>query len=76
MLKDGDIIGGKYKILTMIGKGGMSRVYLALDQNLNKQWAIKEIEKKARDRNNHVVIQSAIAEVNMMKRLDPTGGCY
>ena len=70
MLKDGDIVGGKYKILTMIGKGGMSRVYLALDQNLNKQWAIKEIEKKARDRNNHVVIQSAIAEVNMMKRLD------
>ena len=48
----------------------MSEVYLAMDRNLNKQWAVKEIKKKARDRNNEVVIQSAIAEANMMKKLD------
>ena len=42
----GNIIEGKYEILTLIGKGGMSEVYLAIDKNLNKQWAIKEIKKK------------------------------
>lgn len=54
----------------MIGKGGMSEVYLAMDKNLNKQWAVKEIKKRAKDRNNAVVVQSAIAEANMMKKLD------
>ncbi len=66
----GTIIQGKYEILTLIGKGGMSEVYLAMDKNLNKQWAIKEIKKKSRERNNEIVIQSAIAEANMMKKLD------
>jgi len=66
----GTIIEGKYEVLKLIGKGGMSKVYLAMDQNLNKQWAVKEIEKKARDKNNEVVIQSAMAEANMMKKLD------
>jgi len=66
----GTIIEGKYEVLKLIGKGGMSKVYLAMDQNLNKQWAVKEIEKNARDKNNEVVIQSAMAEANMMKKLD------
>lgn len=70
MAEIGMLIQGKYEILKMIGKGGMSRVYLAMDQNLNKQWAVKEIEKRARDKNNEVVIQSAMAEANMMKQLD------
>lgn len=66
----GSVIDGKYEILTLIGQGGMSKVYLAMDKRLNKQWAVKEIEKRARDRNNEVIIQSAIAEANMIKRLD------
>lgn len=70
MAEVGAIIQGKYEILKLIGKGGMSRVYLAMDQNLNKQWAVKEIEKRAMDKNNEVVIQSAMAEANMMKKLD------
>lgn len=70
MTEVGTIIEGKYEVLKLVGKGGMSRVYLAMDQNLNKQWAVKEIEKHARDKNNEVVIQSAMAEANMMKRLD------
>lgn len=70
MAEVGTIIEGKYEILKLIGKGGMSRVYLAMDQNLNKQWAVKEIEKRARDKNNEVVIASAMAEANMMKKLD------
>lgn len=66
----GTLIEGKYEILKLIGKGGMSEVYLAMDKNLNKQWAVKEIKKRARDKNNEVVVQSAIAEANMMKKLD------
>ena len=70
MAEIGTVIEGKYEILKLIGKGGMSKVYLAMDNNLNKQWAIKEIVREDRDRNNEVIVQSAIAEANMMKKLD------
>lgn len=70
MANIGQIIDGKYEILTLIGQGGMSKVYLARDRRLNKQWAVKEIQKKAHDKNNEVVVQSAIAEANMIKQLD------
>jgi len=66
----GQVIDNKYEILKLIGQGGMSKVYLAMDKHLNKQWAIKEIQKKARDKNNEIVVQSAIAEANMIKQLD------
>ena len=70
MAERGTIIEGKYEVLKLIGKGGMSKVYLAMDKNLNKQWAIKEIERKAYDKKNEVVVASAMAEANMMKKLD------
>lgn len=70
MAKIGSVIDDKYEILKLIGQGGMSRVYLAMDKRLNKQWAVKEIEKRVRDKNNEVVIQSAIKEANMIKQLD------
>ena len=38
-------IDDKYEILKLIGQGGMSKVYLAMDKHLNKQWAVKEIRK-------------------------------
>ena len=43
----GTVIEGKYEILKLIGTGGMSYVYLAMDKRLNKQWAVKEIKKTA-----------------------------
>ena len=66
----GAMIDGKYEILKQIGVGGMSTVYLAMDQHLNKQWAVKEIRLKADDRESRVIIQSLIAEANLMKKLD------
>ncbi len=42
MLRIGSVIDGKYKILNVIGRGGMSVVYLAMNERVNKQWAIKE----------------------------------
>lgn len=66
----GSVIDGKYEILKQIGKGGMSVVYLAMDKRLNKQWAVKEVQKNGRGKNGEVVVQSLLAEANMMKRLD------
>ncbi len=70
MAEVGEVINKKYEILKLIGKGGMSRVYLAMDMNIHKPWAVKEIDKSAKDQNNDVVIQSAIAEANLIKELD------
>ncbi len=66
----GSIIDHKYEILTEIGRGGMSVVYLAMDRRLNKQWAIKEIKTTVNNRDNEIIIQSLITEANLMKRLD------
>lgn len=66
----GSIIGGKYEILTEIGRGGMSVVYLAMDKNLNKQWAIKEVRKRGVSKNDEIVVNSLMAEANLIKRLD------
>lgn len=70
MARVGDVIDDKYEVLSLIGEGGMSRVWLVRDKRLNKLWAVKEIGRTARDANNAVVVQSLIAEANLMKRLD------
>ena len=46
MLKTGQVIGGKYKVIHQAGKGGMSRVYLVINEEVNREWAIKEIRKE------------------------------
>lgn len=70
MAKIGNVIDGKYEILKEVGRGGMSVVYLAMDNRLNKQWAIKEIKKKGTNSENQIVVQSLLSEANLMKRLD------
>lgn len=62
------VLDDKYRILRKIGQGGMSKVYLAHDIRLNKQWAIKEINHAGE--NKELLKNSLIAEVNLMKRLD------
>ena len=49
MLENGTIVDGKYKKLDKIGQGGMSVVYLAMNEKVNKQWAIKEVRKDVTD---------------------------
>ena len=70
MTEIGTVIDGKYEVLREIGRGGMSVVYLAMDTRLNKQWAVKEIRKKGSGKNDEIVVNSLLAEANMMKRLD------
>lgn len=69
MLEIGSIVDGKYKILNKIGQGGMSVVYLAMNEKANKPWAIKEIRKDGRQ-NFEVVRQGLIAETDILKRLN------
>ena len=70
MTQIGTVIDGKYEILKEIGAGGMSTVYLAMDNRLNKQWAVKEIKKQGKNKNDEIVVNSLLAEANLMKRLD------
>ena len=69
MLTIGSVIDGKYKILNKIGQGGMSVVYLAMNEKANKQWAIKEIRKDG-VKDFQVVKQSLIVETDLLKKLD------
>ncbi|MCR5636634.1 MAG: serine/threonine protein kinase [Clostridiales bacterium] len=68
MLEIGSTVGGIYKILNVIGKGGMSVVYLAMNEKANKQWAVKEVRKDGIS-NFEVVKQGLVAETNMLKKL-------
>lgn len=69
MLEIGSVVDGKYKILSKIGQGGMSVVYLALNERANKTWAIKEVRKDG-VRDFAAVRQGLIAETNILKRLN------
>ena len=69
MLEIGSIVDGKYKILNKIGQGGMSIVYLAMNERANKQWAIKEVRKDG-TKDYEVVKQGLIAETDILKRLN------
>jgi serine/threonine protein kinase len=42
-LKPGMILQGRYKILSLIGKGGMGFVYQVFGMRLNKEFALKEM---------------------------------
>ncbi len=66
----GSVIDEKYEILKQIGAGGMSRVYLARDMHLKKQWAVKEVLKQENGRDDAVISSSLLAEAEIMKRLD------
>ncbi|QUI21257.1 protein kinase [Vallitalea pronyensis] len=54
---------GKYRVLEEIGRGGMSRVFLAENVKLGNKWAIKRIEKK-----DSVI--NLLAEPSMLKDLN------
>ena len=69
MLQIGSYVDGKYKVLSMIGQGGMSVVYLALNEKANKTWAIKEVRKDG-TQDFTTVKQGLIVETNILKSLN------
>lgn len=68
MLEIGSLVDGKYKILNKVGQGGMSVVYLAMNEKANKQWAVKEVRKDG-IKDFEVVRQGLVAETNILKNL-------
>lgn len=69
MLQIGSVIDGRYEILKEIGRGGMSVVYLAMDNRLNKSLVVKDIRKREGS-NDELLINSLVVEANMLKKLE------
>ena len=69
MLEIGSLVDGKYKILNKVGQGGMSIVYLAMNEKANKQWAVKEVRKDG-VKDFEIVKQGLVAEIDILKKLN------
>ena len=65
----GTTIDGKYRITKIVGVGGMSVVYLAINDKANKHWAIKKIRKNGNE-NDEIKKESLIMERNLLKKID------
>lgn len=63
MIFDG-IFAGKYKLLKVLGEGGMGKVYLAENISLGTFWAVKQISKSGNEEIN------LLAEPNILKKLN------
>lgn len=68
MLEIGSLVDGKYKILSEIGHGGMSIVYMAINEKANKTWAIKEVRRDGVI-DFEAVKQGLVVETDMLKKL-------
>ena len=68
MLEVGSVLDGKYRILSEIGRGGMSVVYLAINERANKTWAVKEV-RKGGESDQAWSSRGLAAETEMLKKL-------
>ena len=68
MLEIGSLVDGKYKILSRVGQGGMSVVYMAINEKANKTWAVKEVRKDG-VLDFEAVKQGLVAETDILKKL-------
>ncbi|MBP3326930.1 MAG: serine/threonine protein kinase [Coprococcus sp.] len=69
MTELGTVLDGKYEILKKVGQGGMSIVYLAMDNRLNKQWAVKEIKNDG-SKSMQTLLKGLEREANILKNVD------
>ena len=69
MLKEGTVIDDKYEILKQIGEGGMSTVYLARNNRMNMQLAVKEIKNDG-SKSTEILLKGLEREANILKDVD------
>ncbi len=69
MTELGTVLDGKYEILKKVGQGGMSYVFLAMDNRLSKQWAVKEIKNDG-SKSTETLLKSLEREANILKNVD------
>lgn len=69
MLEVGSLVDGKYKILSKVGQGGMSVVWMAINEKANKTWAVKEVRKDG-VLEFEAVKQGLVAETDILKKLN------
>lgn len=68
MLEIGSLVDGKYKILSEVDHGGMSIVYMAINEKANKTWAVKEVRKDG-VLDFEAVRQGLVVETDILKKL-------
>ncbi|MDO5688087.1 MAG: serine/threonine-protein kinase [Pseudoscardovia radai] len=64
-------VAGRYRLLDVVGRGGMSLVWVAADLTLNKLWAVKQIRAEAAY--DARIRESFLTEAELMKRFDHPG---
>ena len=69
MLKEGTVLDEKYEILRQIGEGGMSIVYLARNNRMNMQLAVKEIKNDG-SKSTEILLKGLEREANILKDVD------
>lgn len=69
MLREGTVLDEKYEILRRIGEGGMSIVYLARNNRMNMQLAVKEIKNDG-SKSAEVLLKGLEREANILKDVD------
>lgn len=69
MISDGQVINDRYILQYELGRGGMSKVYLARDIKLNMDWAIKVLDVSSKSSHAKIYKIATEKEVSLLKSL-------
>lgn len=69
MISDGQVINDRYVLQYELGRGGMSKVYLARDIKLNMDWAIKVLDVSSNSSHAQIYKIATEKEITLLKSL-------